>query len=122
MTDRRKALQIASDGQRVIVRHFVKPLVRHHRREEASILSLTVANRANNFCLTPASDSGLGIRREVRSAGDSDTPVAEFRTAAERPVDVMLRVGSVTTSAYRDVAHDVLAARRGRGANGRWRE
>src|SRR5688572_22596593 len=57
-----KTLQIARDRERVAVRHFVKPFVRHHRREQTSILRLTVSQRAHELCFAPGAEARPRIR------------------------------------------------------------
>src|SRR5260370_34408002 len=88
VSNRRQALQISRHCQRVLVRHLVKPFVRHYRREQTSVFSDAIAERSHYFGVAPHSDSGLRIRSEIRGPCDSDPPIAEFHPAAERSIGV----------------------------------
>src|SRR2546422_9797398 len=111
VANRWKALQIAGPRERVVVRHLMKPLVRHHRREQTSVLPLPISQRSYDFSLAPRPQSGLGIRCQVRSARRADSPVLKLRSTTERPIDVVSRICGMTPSADRHVPHDGLAAR-----------
>ena len=87
----RESLQIPRDSECVAIGHLVKPLIPHHRREQSPVLSLAIANRANNLGLGPRSKACRGVRCQVSRANGSESPVLELCTAYEWSVGLAVR-------------------------------
>ena len=65
ISNRLDTLEVARDRESVITGHLVKPFIRHHRREQTSILALTVSQSAHDLRLAPCAKAGGRIRSEV---------------------------------------------------------
>src|SRR5438128_2422495 len=61
MTNRRKTLEIARHGERIVIGHPMEPLVRNDGREQPPIFAFPVPQRPHDFSFTPASETCFDV-------------------------------------------------------------